>query len=92
MSELGEIHEKINATKEDVSYIKGKFDTLIPMLAMQSDVDQKIFEHQDKCHDKKSITPAPAISKRLLAAIIGSFGTSTAALAAVIYFLIKLIP
>lgn len=49
MSELGEIHEKINQTRLDVSYIKGKLDTLIPTLATKADVEQELSEHKEKC-------------------------------------------
>jgi hypothetical protein len=90
MSELGEIHEKINATREDVCYIKGKLDTLIPTLATDADVEKEIAKHKTECHGKKSVPPPAAIDKKLMAAIIGSLTLSIGSLAGVIKFLISL--
>jgi hypothetical protein len=62
MSELGEIHEKINSIAIDVAYLKGGLDEIKPRIITKDTVRMLISQHSKSC----SIIP-PAQNKKQLA-------------------------
>ena len=89
MTELGDIHERINDTREDmltavgevkssVSELSGVFKATLPHLATKADLGLAIDEHE------KKTAPAPASmsSKQLGAIAAAVLAAATAVLAA----------
>ena len=82
MSELGEIHEKINNVGLGVARIETRLDTVLPHLATHDHVDLKIAEH---AAIKPSIAPqANGYGKK-----IGMLISVIVALAGAIVYLVQ---
>jgi len=62
MSDLSDIHDKINSTKLTVEKLDSKFDTMIPFLATTEHVTEKIATHSANpaAHPKRNSTPPKA--------------------------------
>ena len=76
MSELEKIYEKINDTREDVAYIRGTLDTLIPTLTTAKDVDKMLSNHKKNCN--------PGVNKKVVAALITLATAVSATITAVV--------
>jgi hypothetical protein len=59
MSELSEMHEKVNDTKLMLAEFIGEMKGTIPHLATKTFVTQCVSEHVEKNHNKNSIVPKP---------------------------------
>lgn len=93
MSELGDIHEKINAVGGDVREMKGLLKATLPTLATRTEVGLMVSEHKEDCrksrdrYKRPSLIPSPRISYKKYAGI----GGALAALAGAIYALAQAI-
>ena len=73
MSELSEIHSKINRTNELLAHFSGVFETQMKHVATKEFVADKMESHIDNCHNKKSIVPPPSNGvAKLVAKLVGA--------------------
>jgi hypothetical protein len=56
MSQIGEMHKKIDKVSVDVAHMRGMLDEKLPTLVTKTEVELKIAEHESEKH-KVSITP-----------------------------------
>ncbi len=49
MSDLSDIHNKINRVSDQLSYLVGKCDTFFPMLVTKDEVHGEIAQHRINC-------------------------------------------
>ena len=71
MSELGDIHEKINETKLAVTDIAATIAATFPHLATKEDLTAAVINHADKMHNIKS---SNFIMVKVVGALVAALG------------------
>ncbi len=86
MSELGDIHDKINSTSNDVSAIRGMLDGTLPHLATRADLSKEISKHAIGCTGRiAAVRSGAPSSPRIVAALV----TAIASLCGVIAWILS---
>lgn len=86
MTELGDIHEKINQIAKDAAYTKGQLKAVLPNLATKEHVRAEILAHDGDCRHRPQ--SAPATKRQVLKKPAGIAGAITL-LAGAIYALVE---
>jgi len=84
VTQIGDIEKKIDALSLDMTYLKGKLDVTLPLLARTEQVNSMIQVHKATC--RKSIMPQKPID---WAVLLTKIGVGLGALAAAIYAFVE---
>lgn len=84
MSALEELSKKLDVISTDVTYLKGKLDVTLPLLARTEQVSTMIVEHKMTC--RKSIMPQKPVD---WVKLLSKIGVGLGALAAAIYAFVE---
>jgi hypothetical protein len=90
MTEISEIRKSLACVQDDVSYMRGRLDATIPLLATKNDMSVAINEHIEKCRRIKA-THNMVRSKKELIKIAGKIAIAIGGLTAAIYSLVHIL-
>jgi hypothetical protein len=86
------VSERIRKTSEDVSYIRGKLDTVLPGLATKTDIELAVSNHSNDCKNRKtSKLPTKHGSNAQLSKTIGAVTAALVGLSGAVWALIEAI-
>ena len=89
MSEIGDVHEKINRTNTEVSELNGYLRGVIPTLATREDMVTAVAEHAQNCKKiRDSGTVKVETSSKVNTKVVLALASVITALVTVIGFLV----